>query len=57
MLGYSHNSLLAGWGCSAGGAIVGQVINSHPGLMKCVCLEMPFVEVLGSLLDRNKALS
>lgn len=57
MKGFTHNSLIAGWGCSAGAAIVAQTMNTHPHLMKTVCLEMPFLEVLGSLIDRTKPLS
>ena len=55
--GFTHNSLLCGHGASAGATIVGQTINSHPGLFQAVSLTMPFLDLLGSLLDSRLALS
>ena len=40
-------------GCSAGGAIVGYIINNYPDICRACILDRPFVNVLKSLLDES----
>ncbi len=49
--GYTHPSLMCAYGSSAGGTLVGSVINMRPELFKAVVLHYPFLDVLSSLLD------
>ncbi|EGR32260.1 oligopeptidase b, putative [Ichthyophthirius multifiliis] len=49
--GYTHPSLLCAYGSSAGGLLVGTVINMRPELFKACVLNFPFLDVLSSLID------
>ncbi|EAS03452.2 peptidase S9A prolyl oligopeptidase domain protein beta-propeller (macronuclear) [Tetrahymena thermophila SB210] len=55
--GYTHPSLMCAYGASAGGVLVGAVMNMRPELFKACILNYPFLDVLTSLLDKNQALS
>jgi len=50
-IGYTTPSQLAIWGRSAGGLLVGYVINERPDLFKAVVAEAPFVDVLNTMLN------
>ena len=49
--------LLAVAGGSAGGLVVGNLINEHPELCKAVVAHVPFVDILTTILDDNLPLS
>jgi oligopeptidase B len=53
----THPSLLAAKGSSAGGMLVAQCMNMRPDLYRAVILNMPFLDVLGCLLDESLPLS
>jgi oligopeptidase B len=49
--GYTTRDQLAITGASAGGLLIGAVLNLRPDLCKAVLLEVPFVDVLNTMSD------
>ena len=54
---YTSHDRLAIRGGSAGGMLVGAVLNLRPDLMRAAIAEVPFVDVLNSMLDPNLPLT
>ncbi|HEX4887834.1 MAG TPA: S9 family peptidase [Luteibaculaceae bacterium] len=50
-LGYTKPSLLGIMGGSAGGLLMGVVINERPELFNCCIAQVPFVDVVTTMLD------
>jgi oligopeptidase B len=48
---YTTNNRLVVSGGSAGGLLIGTVINMEPGLFKAAVADVPFVDVINTLLD------
>ncbi len=53
----TDSSLLVINGGSAGGMIMGAVTNMRPGLFKAVVADVPFVDVLNTMMDSTMALT
>ncbi|MBJ9977150.1 S9 family peptidase [Pseudomonas sp. S75] len=49
--GVTRTEQLAISGGSAGGLLIGAVLNQRPDLMRCAIAEVPFVDVLNTMLD------
>jgi oligopeptidase B len=54
---YTNPSHLAIEGGSAGGLLVGAVLNMRPDLFKAALLEMPFVDAINTMLDESLPLT
>lgn len=50
---YTNKSRIFAWGGSAGGLLVGAVANMRPELFKGVVAEVPFVDVVTTMLDES----
>ena len=55
--GYTSKERLAIWGGSAGGLLVGTVLNLRPDLFRVALLHFPFVDVLTAMSDPSLALT
>jgi oligopeptidase B len=55
--GYTSEGLIVAAGGSAGGLLAGAVVNMKPELFKGVILEVPFVDVINTMLDPNLPLT
>ncbi len=55
--GYTSKDRLAIWGGSAGGLLVGTVLNLRPDLFRVALVHYPFVDVLNTMLDPSLALT
>lgn len=55
--GYTSPERLAIWGGSAGGLLVGAVLNMRPDLFRVALVHVPFVDVLNTMSDPSLALT
>ncbi|MDQ6721110.1 MAG: S9 family peptidase [Candidatus Dormibacteraeota bacterium] len=55
--GYTSSSKLAIRGRSAGGLLIGAVLNSRPDLFSCAVAQVPFVDVVTTMLDETVPLT
>ena len=54
---YTDSSKLVGMGASAGGLLMGAVINMRPELFNLVVMGVPFVNVMSEMCNDKKALN
>lgn len=54
---YSQPDLMAAYGASAGGLLIGQVLNLRPDIFKAAVLDVPFVDVLNIMMDESLPLT
>lgn len=55
--GYTQEGLISASGGSAGGELMGVVVNTDPDLWKAVVADVPFVDVLNTMLDETLPLT
>ena len=55
--GYTTPEKMATSGGSAGGLLMGAVLNLRPDLFKCAVLKVPFVDVINTMLDASLPLT
>ncbi|MDH3248392.1 MAG: S9 family peptidase [Acidimicrobiia bacterium] len=55
--GYTEPSMLAARGGSAGGLLMGAVMNLRPELFKAIIAQVPFVDVINTMLDETLPLT
>ena len=55
--GYTDRNRIAIYGGSAGGLLMGAVLNMRPDLFKCAVAKVPFVDVLNTMLDSSLPLT
>jgi len=51
--GYTSPDRLFGWGCSAGGLLMGAISNMRPDLYKGIVTMVPFVDAVTTMLDET----
>jgi oligopeptidase B len=56
-LGYTSANKLAIRGRSAGGLLIGAVLNARPDLFSCAVAQVPFVDVVTTMLDETVPLT
>jgi oligopeptidase B len=54
---YTSQGGIAAWGGSAGGLLVGAVLNQRPDLFRAAVAEVPFVDVLNTMTDGSLPLT
>ncbi len=55
--GYTQEGMISASGGSAGGELMGVVVNTDPDLWKAVVADVPFVDVLNTMLDTSLPLT
>lgn len=55
--GYTSKGKVVGYGASAGGTLMGAVANMRPDLFGAIIAEVPFVDVLNTMLDADLPLT
>ena len=55
--GWASKELTAAYGSSAGATIVGAAMNKEPNLFKAAVLQNPFLDVVGTLTNKEQALN